>query len=453
MSARVVVLFALLAACGPTPQGGDDDDDDGGSGPDAGGPPPAGSVTGTVWAPGNAIGAVPPGYEIPVAGAMIYFADNERPPAIPDEVYCDRCELHPAVFVSSDAKGRFVIENVQPGEHRLVIEKAQFRLETMITVTADTGLAVPAQQTTLPSVHAPSQGKWTPRVAIAIGDSDHIEDIFGKIGMLELDSAGRVIEASFAATERIELYGNPIDPPFPSQHEGTITTLFGDLPRMKRYHIIFVPCNYDSNVAPLMTPSMRQNIQAYVAAGGKLYVTDWSAEWEDAAFPEFIRFDVQHDTTAAMVSAGTISPGDGDFGHFAMHARASDPVLAEWLDGQKAPLVIPAGGEELDFPSTYAEGVIDAQDFVVEGNWTLIRETPTVRIGTDANGMPVTNTAKMWISGDYMGAYYPHTVTFEPSCGRVLYSTYHTAQKTHEWLVPQERVLLHLIMEIGVCND
>jgi hypothetical protein len=153
-----------------------------------------------------------------------------------------------------------------------------------------------------------------------------------------------------------------------------------------------------------------------------------------------------------MANANMINEGDGDFGHFALHARASDPVLSDWLDGQKAPLVVPTGGEEDDFPSMYAEGVINAQDFVIEQNWTLIRETPTVTIGTDMNGMPVTNTAKTWISGDYMGAYYPHAVTFEPSCGRVLYSTYHTAQKTHEWLVPQERVLLHLIMELGVCN-
>lgn len=452
MFARVVVL-CLLAGCGPTPLGdGDGADSGSGAGSGDGGPPPTGRVTGTVWAPGNAIGAVPAGYEIPVAGAMVYFADQGAPPAIPDQVYCDRCELHPAVFVTTDAKGRFVVENVTPGEHRLVIEKAQFRLETTITVPAQQGLAVPAAQTTLPSAHDPARGMWTPRVAIAIGDSDHIEDIFGKIGMLELDSAGRVLEASFGTTDRIDLYGNPIDPPFPSQHEGTITTLFADLARMKRYHVIFVPCNYDSNVAPLQSVAMRRNIQDYVAAGGKLYVTDWSAEWMDAAFPAFVRFDAQHDTTPEMVAAGNISTGDGDFGHFAMHARAADPVLNEWLDGQKAPLVIPAGGEELDFPSTYAEGVIDADDFVVEGNWTLIRETPTVTIGTDASGMPVTNTAKTWISGDYMGAYYPHTVTFEPSCGRVLYSTYHTAQKTHAWLVPQERVLLHLIMEIGVCN-
>jgi hypothetical protein len=446
MLARAVVLFGFLASCGPTPVG----DRDGGGADDE--PPPVGSVTGTVWAPGNAIGAVPAGYELPVAGAMVYFADDARPNPIPDGVYCDRCELYPQVFTPTDAKGHFTIANVTPGSHRLVIEKAQFRLETTIEVPAQQGLALPAKQTTLPSEHDPLHGKWTPHVAIAIGDSDHIEDIFGKIGMLELDATGRVTEASFANTDRIDLYGNPIDPPFPAEHKGTITTLFGDLQRMKRYHIIFVPCNFDSNVAPLAAPAMRHNIQEYVAAGGKLYVTDWSAEWEDAAFPEFIRFDAQHDTTVAMANANMINEGDGDFGHFALHARASDPVLSDWLDGQKAPLVVPTGGEEDDFPSMYAEGVINAQDFVIEQNWTLIRETPTVTIGTDMNGMPVTNTAKTWISGDYMGAYYPHAVTFEPSCGRVLYSTYHTAQKTHEWLVPQERVLLHLIMELGVCN-
>ena len=44
MSARVVVLFALLAACGPTPLGADDDDDDGGDDDVDAGPPPASSA-------------------------------------------------------------------------------------------------------------------------------------------------------------------------------------------------------------------------------------------------------------------------------------------------------------------------------------------------------------------------------------------------------------------------
>jgi hypothetical protein len=455
----VVVVGALVcaAACGPSMTNADDD----GAG-DAGGdddddqppppPPPTGSVTGTVWAPGHAPGMVPDGYEMPISGALVYVA-GESPAAIPDEVYCDRCELRPAVYATTDAKGKIELTGVPSGEHLVVVEKAQFRLETTIDVPVDTGLALTDAQTTLPSEHDPDNGKWIPRVAIAIGDSDQIEDIFAKMGILGLESDGRVEESSFASTDRVELYGNPIDPPFPSHHQGTISQLFGDLERMRRYHIIFVPCNYETDVSPLTQPSVRKNIRDYVAAGGKLYVTDWSAEWEDAAFPEFIEFDASTDTTAAMASANTINHGDGDFGHFAMHGKAADPGLRDWLDGQKAPLVIPIGGEDMDFPSEYEEGVVDADDFVIEGNWSLIRELPTVNIGTDENGDPINVTAKTWISGDYMGSYYPHTVTFEPSCGRVLYSTYHTAQKTHQHLVPQERVLLFLILEIGVCND
>jgi hypothetical protein len=438
-------LVLVLAACGPSVVG----NDDGGSPGDGGGPPPpppAGSLRGTVWAPGNAIGAVPDGYEIPVAGALVYLA-GESPPAIPDEAYCDRCEHRPAAYVLSDPKGNFQLNGIGPGEHLLVIEKAQFRLETTIVVPEGVGVDVPAAQSTLPSRHAPDEGLWIPRVAIAIGDSDHIEDIFGKIGVLDVDGGGTVIESTFGDTDRVVLYGNPIDPPYPAHHAGTISELFTDLEEMKRFHIIFVPCNYETDLSALATPAVRQNIRDYVAAGGKLYVTDWSAEWADAAFPEFIQFDATIDTTPAMAASGVIGTGDGDFGHFALHARVEDDTLATWLDGQKAPLVIPTGGEELDFPSEYAEGVIDASDFVIEQNWTLIRDLPEVVVGD------TTLQAKTWISGDYNGTYYPHTVTFEPSCGRVLYSTYHTAQQPHQHLVPQERVLLHLIMEIGVCND
>ncbi|HTJ44706.1 MAG TPA: carboxypeptidase-like regulatory domain-containing protein [Kofleriaceae bacterium] len=450
---RLLLAF-VFAACGPTSRASHDG---GGSGTgsadaDLSGPPPTGSVSGTVWAPANAIGMVPAGYEIPVAGAIVYVTDTDPMP-IPDAVYCDRCDLRPPAYATTDAKGKFTVAGVSPGHHELVVEKAQFRIVSEIVLPDDAGLVATTEQTTLPSIHDPAHGKWIPRVAIATGDSDHVEDIFAKMGILGLGSDGAVIEASLASSDRVELWGNPIDPPYAAEQKGTITELFGDLNKMKRYHIIFVPCNYESDVTALAKPSVRKNIQDYVALGGKLYVTDWSAEWEDAAFPDFIAFDDSTDTTASMAAANNINAGDGDFGHFAMHAKVSDATANAWLDGQKAPLVIPAGGEDEDFPSTYAEGVIDANDFVIEQNWSLIRNLPSVTIGTDMNGMPVKETAKTWITGDYNGSTYPHTVTFEPSCGRVLYSTYHTAQKTHQWLVPQERVLLHLIMEIGVCND
>jgi hypothetical protein len=235
----VVALGCVAAACGPGSTNADDD----ASGDDAGGgdddddqppppPPPTGSVTGTVWAPGHAPGMVPDGYEMPISGALVYVA-GESPPAIPDEVYCDRCELRPAVYATTDAKGKFELTGVPSGEHLVVVEKAQFRLETTIDVPVDTGLALTDAQTTLPSEHDPAHGKWIPRVAIAIGDSDQIEDIFAKMGILGLDSDGRVEESSFDDTDRVELWGNPIDPPFPTRHQGTISQLFGDLAKMK----------------------------------------------------------------------------------------------------------------------------------------------------------------------------------------------------------------------------
>ncbi|RMH41737.1 MAG: hypothetical protein D6689_10165 [Deltaproteobacteria bacterium] len=66
-------LAALCAACGPAATG----DVPGGAAVDAGtGLPdayagPAGTVRGTVWAPGNAPGMVPAGHEIPIHDALV----------------------------------------------------------------------------------------------------------------------------------------------------------------------------------------------------------------------------------------------------------------------------------------------------------------------------------------------------------------------------------------------
>ena len=46
------------------------------------------------------------------------------------------------------------------------------------------------------------------------------------------------------------------------------------------------------------------------------------------------------------------------------------------------------------------------------------------------------------------------TATFEPTgCGRVLYTTYHSVPSEHVGLLPQERILAYLLMEIGVCTS
>ena len=48
----------------------------------------------------------------------------------------------------------------------------------------------------------------------------------------------------------------------------------------------------------------------------------------------------------------------------------------------------------------------------------------------------------------------PLAVTYEPTgCGKVLYTTFQTANASHVGLYPQERILIYLIMEIQTCSD
>ena len=303
-------------------------------------------------------------------------------------------------------------------------------------------IELPPSATTMPSVHDPENGLWMPRIALADGLWDQLEDILGKMGVGAVNSSGSFIGSSAAG--HFDLYINGS-----GQHEDytidTLEHLVSDLEKMKQYHIIFVPCSDGDNTKLFFDSRLRENIRQYVALGGKFYVTDWSAEWEDVVFPEFIQFSPSHDTRADATE-NDFNGGNGSPPYTSEEARAIDLDLSAWIDGQNGPLV----------GSSYVDGTIDAKDFTVEGNWDHIQSLPKIEIGMDEEGLPVFEEAHVWVKGDWSageGPIHPLTVTFEPiGCGRVLYSTYHTAESEHVGLVPQERVLLYLLMEIGECK-
>jgi hypothetical protein len=186
-------------------------------------------------------------------------------------------------------------------------------------------------------------------------------------------------------------------------------------------------------------------------------VTDWSGEWNDNVFPAQITLmDSGTDTPASAYDPASDSWNTGLFGdadgssYTSDNAEAQDPDLFAWLDGQVGPTASASG--TIDTPSTF-----DASNFVVEGNWNTISELTSVQIGVDDEGFPVIDEPKAFVIGGKSFEPTPKrplTVTHEPvGCGRVLFSTYHTTDDTHVGLVPQERVLLYLIMEIGVCTE
>lgn len=438
-------LLLGLAACGPSSgsggQGGVD------AGPDID-PGDLAVIRGTVWAPGNAPGMVPAGHEIPVSAAHVYLGTSSPPP-IPQEAHCDACTQLGGIF--TDARGAFSLQGIVPGTYWLVIQKGQFRRERQVTVAAGEVLDLSTAESTLPSVHDPQGGLWVPRIALASGVFDDMQDILGKMGLGEVDASGKFIAASAAGNFDVYANGGDID----GVALGSLTQLVSNLETMLRYHIIFIPCAGSLHTAALNNQNVLMNIRQYVAAGGKLYVTDWSGEWADNVFPAQITFydglfgsvdtpPEAWDPVNQVWNTSMFGDADGSPSYTSEHAEATDLDLYAWLDGQRGPLA--RGGE----------GIFSASDFVITGNWNHIEQLTTVVVGTDADGNPVEDTPRTYIVGDdgLPGGKKPLTVTFEPvGCGRVLYSTYHTTEGTHVGLVPQERALLYLIMEIGLCKE
>jgi len=285
---------------------------------------------------------------------------------------------------------------------------------------------------------------------MAVGNHDHLEDILGKLGMGAVDGDGEYMRN--VTNARIHIWENG-GWGFDDVSYGTLGQLVNDLEQMLHYHIIFIPCSGDSYTNVLSNQAVLRNIRDYVQAGGKLYVTDWSGEWNDNVFPEQITLGPDEDTPANAYdrSADTWNTwlfGDADGGLYdSPNAEAIDEDLHAWLHGQEGPVA----------DNYSSQSVFNAGSFVAEGNWNVIDNLTTVHVGTDVEGEPIYDTPHVWVRG---GSEYspepkkPLTVTYEPAgCGRVLFSTYHTTNNTHNGLTPQERVLVYLIMEIGVCRS
>lgn len=472
-----LVISVGLVGCGPSGGNGSDEggNDEGGSdqgdGPDAGddeggddqstrpdarprvdAAAPA-TLTGKIWAPNLTS-------DIPIFGALVY-ATTVKPPPIPQEVFCEECVDAPSNATFSSHDGSFTL-SIDPGTYWLVIQKGQFRSERQITVEPGQDLALTAAETTLPSVHDPDNGSWVPRVAVVLGSDDRIENVLGKIGFGTMRN-----NALTSAGNEMVVYqnlGSRTRPVPADEIAGDGNSLLGNLEAMKRFHIIFFACSVnDVNTSA----AVRQNIRSYVNAGGKIYVTDWAGEVMDQAFPPQVTFHDYlddagsgrpqlpsdtvgtYDPIALTDSISSLGDADGTVRPFeTTDSRPTDADLKTWLGLQSAPT-----------PSSATARPINVDTgFLIDHHYNRINSLTPVQVGVDEQGAPIINTPKVWLEGSARsgaaGQKYPYSVTFEPTgCGRVLYSTYETSGTAHASLYPQERVLLFLIMEIGVCNS
>lgn len=386
--------------------------------------PPArtGSIDGTVMSPQCSDAAV---INFPVSGALVYVT-HTMPAALPEGVHCYRCpELGGSVpHTWSSADGTFRIDNIAEGAWMLVVEKGGFRKVTDITVVPDTVTPVPIAQTTLPNTHAPP-GDTVPHIAMALGSFDMMEDILAKMGLCPINVEHRWSEG---ACDHVDMYDNggaPMGSGLP-----TFASLLTDLDLMRQYQIIFIPCSGSITDTELSNPTVLANMRQYVEEGGKLFVADWSYDFVEQPFPDFIDFE---DNDLNIGAADVVSTS------FDTTGAAVDDGLRDWLT---------AIGEPPD-------------SVVFEENWDCIAALGTVP-GFDEDGNPINITPFTWAEGPItrghacMAGDAPLTLTFISRCGRILYTTYHTVGNMggpgRPNLIPQEKILLYLILEMLGCR-
>jgi hypothetical protein len=417
----IAVAVLLLNACGSKGSGFvDPNGSSGGAGADSGvfdttkdgsavqRPPVVGWLRGKVVAPEGTI---------PVSNAIVYLTPAV-PEVIPGSAYCDTCvhltALEPYAYTKSD--GTFELGAYATGNLKLVVQKGQFRRIRDITVTTgDQG--VPLDFTRLPSKTDPTKGDTIPKIAMVIGGYDHVDESLKKLGV-----------------EDFYRYG---DGPFGSGGPGiatgkTGTALMASGAELAGYHVTLLPCAAMGYSQPdnggflcgAPTDAEKTAFKGYVQSGGKLYVTDFAYEAVRQTWPGYITFydalmspldDYQSGVGTACRGGAEDTPG-----------KAEDTGLASWMTA------------------------IGENDIQLMAAWSRIAKV-SPKPGVDAAGKPVTITPKVWMTTDTGEGVLPATVSFEDKCGRVLFSTYHCEGDAASGLLAQEKALLYVLLEVGVC--
>ena len=354
------------------------------------------TVTGTVYAPNGTD---------PLPNIYVYAAAqvNQFPPGN----YCNQCSMPLDVWYShtqTAADGSFSLDlsGVPVGPNiTFVINVGRFRKVTQLPVQCGPNTAAhPA--TTLPGKSADGD---IPKIAVSTGNSDHLDQILGVLGITEYDCYEGRATTSTAPT------CTPVD---------TVANLLAkkSAKTIDDYHLLFVSCAPNA-YKTFGSATIASNTTAFVTAGGRLFATDMSYDYVAEAFPSQITW---------MGPSGSPQPVDGaNVGVAGTYTgNVDDPQLAAWLNKLGAT----------------TGNTVSLQGFL--NPWSV------------QASLPKTSTLIVDGTVSYTGGSsdVPLTTQFDvSSCGRVIYSSYHTAggTVTPGNLLPQERLLEYLMFEVATC--
>ena len=384
--------------------------------PEAGATPPViGHLQGRVFAPEGTV---------PVSAAMVYLT-TRTPDAIPGNAYCDTCvhltAFEPYAYSKSD--GTFDLAAYQTGKQFLVVQKGQFRRIREVSVVMG-DQAVAGNLTRLPGKTDAALGDTIPKIAMVIGGYDKIDYSMKKLGIEEFYRYGDA-PAGFPGSD---------GPGIKTGKAGN--ALMNDAAEMSANHIVLLPCaamgysqkdpsSGSSFLCGAPTSPQKSAFRSYVDSGGKLYVTDFAYEAVRQTWPGFITFydDTMHPLTNTSQGIGTACRGGAED----TQGTAQDKGLGDWM-------------------TAIGDGNIQ-----LKAAWSRI-ESVHAQPGVDPDGKPKTITPKVWMTSTIgSGTQLPATVSFEQKCGRVLFSTYHAEGDSTSTLLAQEKALLYVLLEVGVC--
>ncbi len=364
-----------------------------------------------------------PDGKTPVANATVYIPAESSASALTAK-QGDTCEEPKERYIAwtcTDKEGKFSLKATISGKAILKFKKGVFEMY----------VAVDRDVTNLGNVKLPSDPqKGAPKIAVATGDYDRMEDVLAKLGFGEIDDQGRLK----LSTEKFDLYdGNDsLGSNYPE-----FLDLFRDKdgdgkPDIYKYDIVFINCGNSYERDVFSDQQKVKVLRQYVADGGRLYVTDLSYDFVEQSFPEFIDFYGSDSTPEADPE----TPGAAEVGNSgSTKGDVLDPVLKEWLkvvdcqnsSGSDVPCLDPSDNK------VHIEGFL--------GSWAVVNGTHPGKA----------SAVKVWVKGNVSYSYpsesgeKPLTLTFDFQKGRVLYTSYHTESANIKGFLPQERILQYLV--------
>jgi len=405
------------------------------------------AITGTVHAP-NGLD--------PVSRAFVFLPSD--PTNIPVEeagAHCIKC-LEPGLVKKStttDAEGAFRLTDFPEGqEQTVVVRKGPFQRTYSFTPEQCSDNQIPDDLIRLPAdpTEAGENGRF-PSIAVSTGMFDRMEEVIAKAGI----QADYIDIFNGGGDPAVANKGNAGEELFAGFDEDT-----GEDNIMK-YDIVFINCGQSGGSWDTIAQTRRELLHRYVSNGGRLYVTDMAYDFIEQPFPDKIAFLADQGAVSGAIDAAEHGKESA-----LQKGTVMDDNLEEWLS--------------TNFPGEINN---NAEVNIVGWlqNWVVVDEFDPSPSNADPE---VYRDKDLWVQGevtynDNVTETKPLTISFniDPpgtadlkaadrlSCGRVLFSSYHTFKEgdpgtvtdagvpdggTGSEISVQERILEYLVLEIGV---